>query len=337
MSKGMDNKISSVKESKSKEEFTRSPAEEIVDILSNEEEPPFFPGRNPLLFNNPDLKKLNPLRFGGVQPEKSLVSNSEDNSKLKPQPQSKKQINDGRAMRLRKIRDAIGMPRAALVGLTKISDVNLARVENNEVGMSEELASWICQRVNAQHNIFISVDWLLHGTGPEPSFRRSQSRTNIINSVMDVVCETGRFTSHLDDYVHVWSIIQQVFQHFFEENAIVVAVNDRRMEPDFAKGSTVGGRKIARSHWRKLRNEPVILQAMHGRAVIRLLSFNEQHEYFIISYIDRKYPPELIKDHEISWIAHVDFVSYNMRKLRGLPNKYFAIQGKQDWDNNPLD
>jgi DNA-binding XRE family transcriptional regulator len=343
MSRGHnDNKSSAKNTISQKENKVKNPVDEIVDVFSDEKNSSFLPGRNPLMFNNPDLKKLKPMGITAPDPEMRVNMDFVDGNGKKSvgRPQnlaSRQEMTIARGNRLRKIRKAIGMPRAALAALTGINDVNLARVENKEVCLSTELACWICQKINALHNLFISVDWLLYGVGPVPNFSKSNRRTKLVNGVLNAVCETtsiGGGGSHFANYVHVWSIIQQVFQHFFEEVAVVVTVTDRRMEPNFGKGCTVGGRKIAKSRWCNIKNESLILQTMHGTAVIRLVSYNAEHNCFVVSCLNRRYPPEVFSAHQINWLAHVDFVSYNIKKTSELRGKYFLSRNDEESSGN---
>ena len=311
----------------------KNAVDEIVDVFSDKDDACFLPGRNPLIVNNPELKKLKPMGTTAPDPGVRIDTDFIDDSEKRVvgrarNPINRQEITIARGNRLRQIRKAIDMPRAALAALTGINDVNLARVENKEVCLSKELACWICQKINASRNLFISVDWLLHGVGPVPSFSKSKAGTKIVNNVLNAVCEAGSFArgghSHFADYVHVWSIVQKVFQHFFEEEqSVVVTVTDRRMEPNFGKGCTVGGRKISKSCWTKVKNEPLILQAMHGSAVLRLVCYNRQYDLYIVSHLNSGYLPEIFTEHDINWLAHVDFISYNMKKTSELRGKYF--------------
>lgn len=133
-----------------------------------------------------------------------------------------------RAERLKRIRNLANLSREGLCANTDINQHTLSGWENARFGgLSKKGAAKVVARVK-QEGVLCSAEWLMDGTGAEPS----------VNPISSITANEG---NHLSEEETISFELE--FFKAKNSNAISLVVDDEGMLPHYQMGDTVAGKE----------------------------------------------------------------------------------------------
>lgn len=162
-------------------------------------------------------------------------------------------------------------------------------------GLTEKAAYKLVSAFQAE-GITCTPEWLLHGTGPAPTFK----------------AESNKEIS--EEWSDEFALLKEV--ELFEtlnKNSITILVSDDTALPEFGRGDYIGGIFIPEGTEDKLFGKNCIIETMDGRILIRKLMPGNTGNSFSLVCSNPKSNNEIINhDVQIKRIAQIIWIRYRV-------------------------
>lgn len=171
----------------------------------------------------------------------------------------------------------------------------LRRIENEEVSLKKDMASYYCICFLVHGGVYVDINWLMYGTGKDPYFMQefTDKKTLSMNSMSmvpsflkDCMGISNRYDHNIleNDVILFKAIIGYIVCHI-QKDTVSIMVNDNHMTPAYNKGDTVFGFCATKFRKNKLNGEDCIVKYPNNVTAIRRVFYLDSGWLLLTTHI----------------------------------------------------
>ena len=233
-------------------------------------------------------------------------------------------IAKSRADRLKKIREVYlnNVPIIKLSKLYHYKQGTLGRAEKGYTCLKLQEAKWFCLVWFKEFKLYVNINWLLNGVGPEPSFV-DMNHFNIKSYMTECLKEKKKdLDMERNESVTTYMLTELLTQ--MKENTLITYVRDHNMEPAFNKSDIVGGVCLKAEDLHLADQKICIVEVQDNIFVVRFFHFLEEQGVYILTSINNIEQPIVLNQ-----ITKLAIVSFRYSPMLHLHNKSESMDNEE--------